>query len=73
MNITKNNKAQRTEDISLLALVFIIVFMFVACLGVWVGRSYFEAKAYNKITNSNVTTIDAMFIQLRVEGKSGNE
>ena len=32
----------------------------------WLAHSYFEARAYNRITGSDVSTLDAMFLQLRV-------
>lgn len=32
----------------------------------WLVHSYFEARAYNRITGSDVSTLDAMFLQLRV-------
>ena len=35
-------------------------------VGLWVGRSYFEAKAYNHVTGKEVSTFDAMFLELRV-------
>lgn len=34
--------------------------------GWWVFASYCEASAYNRITGSNVSTWDAMFVELRV-------
>jgi len=37
-------------------------------LALWVGMSYMEARAYNNATGSNVSTTDAMFTQLRVQG-----
>ena len=46
--------------------------VFVACVvgfigSVWVVMSFFEARAYNKVTGAQVSTYDAMFIQLRVQ------
>ena len=38
----------------------------VVMLGSWVGASALEARAYNRATGANVSTVDAMFIQLRV-------
>ena len=38
-------------------------------LGWWVFKSSCESAAYNRITNSNTTTWDAMFLELRVEDK----
>ena len=35
----------------------------------WVLRSNLEARAYNELTDSNVTTWQAMFVELRVEGE----
>ena len=39
-------------------------------IGVWVIKSKFEANAYNRITDSDVSTWDAMWVQLRVDGGS---
>lgn len=40
-------------------------------VGIWVTRSHFEAEAFNRVTGSNVSTWDAMWIELRVqEGES---
>ena len=33
----------------------------------WVGLSYFEARTYTKLTGHEVTTIEAMFVELRVQ------
>lgn len=48
-----------------------IVAMFVAivvvCVSWWVFRSSMEAAAYNRATGSNVSTWDAMWIELRVQ------
>lgn len=35
----------------------------------WAGASYFEASAYNRITGSDVTTWEAMFVELRVQAE----
>jgi len=43
---------------------------FVLVIAIWVGMSYMEARAYNNATGSNVSTTDAMFTQLRVQGTS---
>ncbi|AMV30887.1 hypothetical protein VN12_02145 [Pirellula sp. SH-Sr6A] len=42
-----------------LAVLFVI--------GLWMGSSAMEAKAFNRVTGKNVTMWDAMFIQLRVQ------
>lgn len=36
-------------------------------LGSWVVQSYFEAAAYRRVTGKEVTTLDAMFLELRIE------
>ena len=46
------------------------LYLFFGCLFlvcVWVGKSSMEAKAYNRVTGENVTTADAMWLQLRVD------
>lgn len=41
---------------------------FVACgIGFWVLSSKFEADAYFRVTGKNVSTWDAMWIELRVQ------
>lgn len=42
--------------------VFLILF-----LVVWVVGSCFEASAYNNVTGKNISTWDAMWIELRVQ------
>jgi hypothetical protein len=38
-------------------------------IGLFVMRSSFEAAAYNRATGSNVSTWDAMWIELRVQAE----
>lgn len=44
-----------------------VVVVVLAAVGIWVGDSYFEARAYNRVTGKSVSTLDAMFIELRVQ------
>lgn len=49
-----------------------IVLGFVLCflpllMSFWIAYSYLEAKAFNSITNKNVTTWQAMFLELRIQ------
>lgn len=37
---------------------------------IWVGKSFFEARAFNKLTGSHATTWDAMWSDLRVQNSS---
>ncbi len=41
---------------------FIVLGMFL-----WITASYMEAQAFNRVTGKNVSTWDAMFIELRVQ------
>jgi len=52
------------KDAILVILGFIALFG--VLIAIWVTRSYFEAKAFNNITGKNVSTLDAMFVELRV-------
>lgn len=47
--------------------IFIYVGFFLLFISIWVGYSYFEARSYNKVTGKNVSTLDAMFLELRVQ------
>lgn len=51
----------------------IITAAFLAALTsvLWVVPSYFEARAFERATGKSVSTWDAMFVQLRVEGSAG--
>lgn len=47
----------------------------VMCLGlllavpiVWVGKSYQEARTFKRLTGREVSTWDAMFVELRIDG-----
>jgi hypothetical protein len=46
----------------LLILLAVVIFSLLS----WVFFSCMEAAAYNRITNSSVTTWDAMWVELRV-------
>ena len=50
----------------ILAVVVILVFFTLIAFGGWVGQSYFEARTYTRLTGRNVTTWDAMWVDLRV-------
>lgn len=34
---------------------------------IWIVKSYFEARAYNRLTGAHATTWDAMWVELRVQ------
>ena len=54
------------DDITPLIIVALIVLA--GLTGSWIVRSHFEASAYNRLTEGNATTWDAMWVQLRVDG-----
>lgn len=62
-----NPPMERSTEIAWAALIFIA---FVGLLiGIWVFRSSMEAKAYNRATGHEVSTWDAMWIELRVQAE----
>ena len=44
----------------------VLIALGVVLISMWAGFSYFEAKAFTRNTGREVTTWDAMFLQLRV-------
>jgi hypothetical protein len=59
-------------DIMLGCLGYILLFLGIFTIPptIWVVSSYFEAQSYNSITDSNVSTWDAMFVELRIQGEA---
>lgn len=53
---------------ALIAIVVAVVLT--APITIWVTKSCFEANAYNRVTGAKVTTWDAMWIELRVQGET---
>jgi len=51
-------------------VIFYVVCLFIV-LGIggciWVTQSHFEAKTYARLTGKDVTTWDAMWLELRVQ------
>ena len=54
-------------DKDVVGIIVATVVCIVVMISLWVGWSYFEAHAYNNITGKQVSTFDAMFVQLRVQ------
>lgn len=51
-----------------LLIYLAVVFVIFSATGVgWIIASHFEAQTYNKATGSELTTWDAMWIELRVQ------
>lgn len=53
------------SEVKTIALVVAITL--IVAIGEWVLMSAMEAKAYNRATGAEVTTWDAMWIELRVQ------
>lgn len=51
----------------IVALLVLTCLVCGAVLGVWVFRSALEARAFNAVTGKNVSTWQAMWIELRVQ------
>lgn len=49
------------------SVAIIAVLAIMASLGIWVFESAMEAAAYNRVTGKDVSTWDAMWIELRVQ------
>jgi len=53
-----------------LHLVVMGAVMLTIIAGIWVGKSYFEARAFTRMTGKPASTWDAMFLELRVQEPS---
>lgn len=63
-------KQSDAEDVLKLGCsLFVLAGVLLLGFGIWVGRSHFEARAYNHVTGKNVSTWDAMFLDLRVQAE----
>jgi hypothetical protein len=52
-------------------LLISIAFPVLGVIVIWVVMSYMEARAFNHVTGKDVSTLDAMFISLRVQEEAG--
>ena len=66
--MVRPNKTREPEDESgihhAVWMILIVVVLLGLYLIAWVGMSHQEAAAYNRLTGANVSTWDAMWIQL---------
>jgi len=46
--------------------ILLLVIAILTPLATWICFSAYEAKSYNKLTGNNVSTLDAMFLDLRI-------
>jgi hypothetical protein len=71
LNQTKTDRINEwLNDHPVLGLVGIVLTFALLGAVAWTTQSYMEAKAFNRVTGSNVSTLDAMFIELRVQESS---
>ena len=54
----------KRDEVMLMVVLFLGVVLLVSCP--WVLKSYFEARAFERMTGKPATTWDAMFLDLRV-------
>lgn len=54
-----------TGDVKTMFVIVLVVLLL--ALGAWIFTSAMEARAYNRATGSDVSTWDAMWIELRVQ------
>lgn len=47
--------------------LLIVLLIIILPIVLWVVPSYFEARTYQKLTGKEVTTWDAMWVELRVQ------
>ena len=61
-------KSDRVDNLFATAII-ILLLAWLLCIGMILVKPYFEAKAYNRLTGSNVSTWDAWFLELRIDGQ----
>lgn len=54
-------------DIAIKISIVAFILLILSLPLTWIFQSYFEAKAFNEVTGKNVTTWQAMWIELRVQ------
>jgi len=50
-----------------LGIIALYVIALLLVIGGWIGYSAFEANAYRRVTGKQVSVVDAMFLQLRIQ------
>ena len=57
----------KNDIVELIIFVVIMVGVLAASSADWVVTSHYEAKTYSRLTGKEVTTWDAMWLELRVQ------
>jgi hypothetical protein len=63
------NMDDETKE-AIMIVIRIMAILLLMGAGVWIFRSDMEASAFNSVTGKNVTTWQAMWIELRVQEPS---
>lgn len=58
------------ENVKWMLILLLVVAIVLSPALIWVFTSSMEARAYNRVTGSDVSTWNAMWVTLRVDGKS---
>jgi ABC-type methionine transport system permease subunit len=58
------------DTMTCLLFALLLAFAIGIPAGVWIFKSSMEARAFNNVTGKNVSTWDAMWIELRVQEQS---
>lgn len=65
----KNVKRGEVDTIAVIGAVIITLLVLGLSCGSWIVSSYFESSSFNKLTDKESTTWDAMWTELRVTGE----
>ena len=57
----------KSSSFELCVYLFLLFVSLAAMSGAWVFKSRMEAKSFNRLTGANVSTWDAMWVELRVD------
>ena len=60
-------KSKMSDALTFAAYTLAVIAIICVPLGCWIVRSHFEAESFNRITGKDISTWDAMFIELRVQ------
>jgi len=60
----------QNKKLEMMMMCGLLVAIFAFTFAAWVFGSYQEAKAFNNVTGKDVSTWDAMWIELRVQESS---
>ena len=68
----KERLRKQEQRIQLVILGVLLGLLLIGAVSWWVVKSSFEASTYNRLTGANVSTWDAMWVELRVQEPLNN-